>query len=135
MTDPRICELRALLEELAGHLRELETRRPRRPYVDDPQPYAWREIIAATDYMLDPDDGAELVPGPAEERLVWGLSDVLAALDEAAPADPGHPSRQALERAWAWVQASASPAAPPGHHLLRLLDGWLPIPIEACTRP
>jgi hypothetical protein len=117
-------ELVGWLGRLVEHLRDLESKTTALPYAEAPQPYAWREIIAQAEYLLDPDDGA-----PTVQALARSLIDLVDALDDAAPEGLWHPARQALERAWAWCQASASPAAPPGQHMLRVLNGWLPIPM------
>jgi hypothetical protein len=108
MADERIGQLLELLQDGADHLRELETRTPRRPYIEQPRPYAWREILAAADYMLDPDDDR-----PSVDALVGTLADVLAALDEASPPDPNHPSRQTHDRIVDWMTRVATRAGYP----------------------
>ena len=68
-------ELVGWLGRLVEHLRDLESKTTALPYAEAPQPYAWREIIAQAEYLLDPDDGA-----PTVQALARSLIDLVDAL-------------------------------------------------------
>lgn len=96
-----VATCRRVLADAARHLKEAEAAWRAGDYLDDPRPYAWREIIANARAVLSkpiaaytPDDTID---------MVYTLSDVIAALHHAAPPDPAHPARVCLAQTMAWM--------------------------------
>lgn len=103
-------ELIWVLQYGAWHLRCLEQAWQPGGYLDDPRPYAWREILACVEEALDPetwDDDPAPGPEALARELVDLLLDVVAALDHAAPEDPAQPSRLAVHFLMEWMGEKA----------------------------
>ena len=106
-----VATCRRVLADAVWHLQELEAAWPDGDYLDDPRPYAWRDIIATADDLLEQQEEPRTRGDIVE--MVDTLADVLAALDEASPPDPNHPSRQTHDRIVDWMTRVATRAGYP----------------------